>query len=202
MCDIITKGFPPYCCHNNRETKAASLWDHGWSLEDTHWCLEARLYKELDLLTRICPNPRYLTWWNLSNKYGDTIYFCEIMAIIIRHASLLKCDDARLKRLARGNSTCSLCDLYVIEDVYHIITQCPGTQLLRREMFNELESDADVHAVLVRNAHDYLFTCLGMHHKDGTVDVMDRLLSNSGKHIYISMCLARDRMLDKLFLIS
>ena len=62
--------------------------------------------------------------------------------------------------------------------------QCPGTQLLRREMSNELESDADVHAVLERNAQDYLFTCLGKYPRDGGVGVMDRLWSVSGKHIY------------------
>ena len=160
------------------------LWNRGWSLEDTHWCLEARLYKELDLLTRICPNPRYLTWWNLSNKYGETIYFCEIMAKIISHASLLKCDDVRLKHLAPGNRTCSLCDLYVVEDVYHITMQCPGTQQLQREMFNELESDADVQAILAINERHYLSLCLGMHPKDGIVEVMDRLWSISGKHIH------------------
>ena len=159
------------------------VWTRGWSLEDTHWRLEARLYKELDLLTRICPNPRYLTWWNLSNKYGETIYFCEIMAKIISHASLLKCDDVRLKHLAPGNRICSLCNLYVVEDIYHIVMQCPGTQHLRREMSNELDAEADVKAVLLRNAQDYLPICLGMHPKDCEDGIMERLWSITGKHI-------------------
>ena len=69
------------------------VWDRGWALEGTFWCLEARLHREMDLLLRVCPNPRYLTWWALSNRYPEMIRICEIMAKIISHASLLKCDD-------------------------------------------------------------------------------------------------------------
>ena len=57
--------------------------NQGWSLEDTFWCLEARLHRELDLLLRICPNPRYLTWWNLSNRFPNRIHASEIMAKMI-----------------------------------------------------------------------------------------------------------------------
>ena len=54
------------------------VWERGWSLEDTHWCLEAKLHKELDLLTLINPNSRYLTWWSLSNTFPEMIHFCEV----------------------------------------------------------------------------------------------------------------------------
>ena len=114
------------------------------TLEDTFWCLDARLHKELDLLIRICPNPRYLTWWSLSNKYPNMVRFSEIMAKNISHASLLKCDDVSLKHLPYGNRACSLCDLYLVEDIFHITMQCPGTQHLRNEMFVEWDLNEDV----------------------------------------------------------
>ena len=104
------------------------VWDRGWSLEDTFWCLESRLHREMDLLNRTCPKPRYLTWWAISNKHANMIHASEIMAIIASHASLLKCDDVRLKHLPYGNKACSLCDLYQTEDIFHVVMQCPGTQ--------------------------------------------------------------------------
>ena len=105
------------------------VWERGWALEDTFWCLEARLHKELDLLLRVCPKPRYLTWLSLSNKYYNMIQVCETMAKIISHSSLLKCDDVRLNHLPYSNRACSLCDLYLPEDVFHISIQCPGDTL-------------------------------------------------------------------------
>ena len=71
------------------------VWERGWALEDTFWCLVARLHKELDLLLRICPRPRYLTWWSLSNKYTNMIQVCEILAKIIAmlvSLSAMTCD--------------------------------------------------------------------------------------------------------------
>ena len=73
------------------------VWDRGWSLEDTYWSLEARLYRDLDLLVRVCSGPKYLKWWALSNKYPHMIRICEKVSKLICHASLLKCDGVRLK---------------------------------------------------------------------------------------------------------
>ena len=67
------------------------------------------------------------------------------MAKIICHASLLKCDDARLKHLPYGNRACSLCNLYLSEDIFHIMMQCPGTQQLRNDMYAELALCPDVY---------------------------------------------------------
>ena len=107
-----------------------TVWDRGWSLEDTHWSLEARLYKELDILVRVCSGPRFLTWWYISNKFPEMINTCENLAKMISHASLLKCDDVRLKSLPRCNRIRSLCELFCIEDPYHIVLQCPGNTKL------------------------------------------------------------------------
>ena len=159
------------------------VWERGWALEDTFWCLEARLHKELDLLLRVCPKPRYLTWWSLSNKYANTIQFCETMAKIISHASLLKCDDVRLKHLPYGNRVCSLCNLYLLEDVFHITMQCPGTQHLRNEMQAELAFHPDIDQILREHEQDTMSIYLGKYPAECDYNVMEKLWCITGRHI-------------------
>ena len=160
-----------------------TVWDRGWSLEDTHWCLEARLYKELDILTKVCSGPRYLTWWSLSNKFPEMINVCESIAKMVSHSSLLKCDDVRLKSLPRVNRTCSLCDLFSIEDPYHIIMQCPGTQPLRNSMFTELESDPNVKDILNDNANEVMLICMGKCPNNVSDIAIEKLWCIAGSHI-------------------
>ena len=159
------------------------VWIRGWSLEDTHWSLEARLYKDLDLIVRDCPSPRYLTWWSLSNKFPEMINVCENLVKLICHASLLKCDDVRLKSLPPRSRTCSLCDSYAIEDPYHVIMQCPGTQPLRNEMFAELESDPKINEILNVNANEVMLVCLGKCPIEAIDATMVKLWCISGRHI-------------------
>ena len=58
----------------SKEVWKRMVWDRGWSLEDTYWSLEARLYKDLDLIVRVCSRPQYLTWWALSNKFPELMH--------------------------------------------------------------------------------------------------------------------------------
>ena len=159
------------------------VWNRGWSLEDTHWSLEARLYKDLDLIARVCPSTRYLTWWSLSNKFPEMINVCENLAKLICHSSLLKCDDVRLKSLPPSNRTCTLCDMYAIEDTYHVIMQCPGTQPLRNEMFAELEYDPKIKEILNVYANEVMLVCLGKCPTEAIDESMVKLWCISGKHI-------------------
>ena len=159
------------------------VWSRGWSLEDTHWCLEARLHRELDLLTMLNPKSRYLTWWSLSNRFPETLHFCETLARIVSHASLLKCDDVRLKQQPRSNRVCSLCNLYAIEDIFHVTMQCPGTHQLREAMFNDLKVDPEVEEVLTVYERETLKLCLGKYPDDCDWYTMEKLWCKSGKHI-------------------
>ena len=63
------------------------VWDRAWSLEEMVWRIEYRLQKSLDLVCSINPNPEYLTWWALSDKYPEYINICETMARLVCHAS-------------------------------------------------------------------------------------------------------------------
>ena len=166
-----------------KEVWMRMVWERGWALEDTFWSLEARLHKDLDLIIRVCSRPNYLSWWALSNKFPEMMHICENMARRICHASLLKCDDVRLKGLTPVNRMCTLCDSYCIEDAFHIIMQCLGTQLLRNEMFTELEEDAEIKNVFNANVHDVMLICLGKCPAEYDGDVFVRLWSISGRHI-------------------
>ena len=89
----------------------------------------------------------------------------------------------RLKGLTTINRMCTLCDLHCIEDTFHIIMQCLGTQLLRNDMFSELEEDVEIKNVLNANVHDVMLICLGKCPAKYDGDVFVRLWSISGRHI-------------------
>ena len=63
---------------------------------------------------------------------------CETMSRIICHASLLKKYDLSLKGSTMSHKTCTMCNLYCIEDIIHIISQCPYYHKERTEMYNEI----------------------------------------------------------------
>ena len=63
---------------------------------------------------------------------------CEIVARLVCHASLLKADDVRLKRLNKSDRVCSLCDLYEDDNVKHLVMQCPALQPERTAMFRDI----------------------------------------------------------------
>ena len=99
------------------------VWDRAWSLEEMVWRIEYRLQKSLDLVCSINPNPEYLTWWALSDKYPEYINICETMARLVCHASLLRMDDVRLKKLTMFARCCPLCELSAPDDVKHLVLQ-------------------------------------------------------------------------------
>ena len=83
------------------------------------------MFRENDLLKSTIGDTRYLSWWAISDLDYRLVHMCETMSRIICHTSLLKRDDYRLKGLPMSNRTCINCDMYRVEEMLHIITQCP-----------------------------------------------------------------------------
>ena len=83
------------------------------------------MLRENDLLKKTIGSSRYLSWQAISDYDYRLVHMCKTMSRIICHTSLLKRDDYRLKGLPMSNRTCSKCDMYCIEDILHIISQCP-----------------------------------------------------------------------------
>ena len=70
--------------------------------------------------------------------------------------------------------------MYSIEDPYHVIMQCPGTQPLRNEMFAELESDPKINEILNVNANEVMLVCLGKCPTEAIDESMVKLWCISG----------------------
>ena len=61
-----------------------------------------------------------------------------MMLMMINNVTPVIMDDYRLKGLPMSNRTCINCDMYCIESVIHILTQCPFYQEDRNEMYKEI----------------------------------------------------------------
>ena len=139
-----------------------SIWEHAWALEDAYWKASNTILRENDLLTMTVGNTRYLAWWRMSDSDYSAVKMCETMSRIVCHTSLLKKDDFRLKGLTMSHKTCIMCDLYCIEDIIHIISQCPYYHKERTEMYNEIyQKCPKAKDVFERNSENTIFYLLG-----------------------------------------
>ena len=160
------------------------VWERAWSLEDMTWRKEYRLRKSLDLISSVNYRPRYLTWWALSDKYPELISICETMSRLVCHASVLKMDDLRLKKLTMYAKCCPLCELSAPDDVRHLVLQCPSTEFKRRDMFSDIDHcSLSLRARFFDNAEDILPVLLGKCLKDFSFEQMEELWIISGKYI-------------------
>ena len=123
----------------NRAHCRERIWKRAWKLEDVYWCIEARCHKSLEMINKICITSWYLVWWQLSDRFHYPLKECEIMAKLLCHASLLRTDDVRLKRLPMTSKFCPLCDHGAMDDPFHMVMQCPALQAKRNVMFHEIE---------------------------------------------------------------
>ena len=114
------------------------IWSKAWEIEDLFWKSTEFLNKNNDLLYKSISSTRYLPWWELSDKFPWLMKNCETMARLICHASKLKSDDVRLKSLTLSHRICPYCDLYIVEDLYHVVMQCPGSETHMREMLDKI----------------------------------------------------------------
>ena len=82
------------------------------------------------------------------------------MVKLISHASLLKNDDVRLKSMPMYSRFCGDCDLADVDDVKHLMLQCPKWQDDRTEMLNMIENIPDGSGQRLLNAQGDLTLAL------------------------------------------
>ena len=92
------------------------------------------------------------------------------MVKILCRASLLKVDDVRLKGRPAIEKCCPLCDLGAYDDAYHMILQCPSTQLARNRMFVDLQNVQDGAGGLVLDSGENILLVLMGKHPVGIPD--------------------------------
>ena len=90
------------------------------------------------MLVSVSGTSRYSIWWQLADNDDGIMNDCEIMMQIFCHASLLKSDDVRLKRLPIASKVCTLCDHEAYDDANHMVMQCPKLQPYGSNTFEEI----------------------------------------------------------------
>ena len=160
------------------------IWKRAWELEEVYWCIEARCHKSLELINKICVNSQYLVWWQISDRSHYLLKECEIMAKLLCHASLLRTDDVRLKRLPVASRFCPLCDHSAMDDTFHMVMQCPFLQDSRTMMFHEIERicDACEHEQINVN-NDIFLTLMGKPAANFSIELMIAIWECSARHI-------------------
>ena len=128
LCDMVC-GRKTLC---TKKSWSKYVWDRAWKLEDLS--STSIIKKDNDLLVKVMTKTKYLNWWEISDKFPSLLRICETMAKLVSHASRLKCDDIRLKGLVPSYKACSECDLYMKEDLFHMVMQCPSMDSTHCEM--------------------------------------------------------------------
>ena len=173
------------------------IWNKAWKIEDLYWASSLFLHKDNDLLVRSIGQTRYLSWWELSDKFPIMIRMCETMVKMLSHASKLKGDDIRLKGLCPSYRACSNCDMYTKEDLFHITMQCPVHEYVRHRMYKDLyQIDHRIERLFIDNPGEVFNWLIGK--PITSLDNLDmyEIWCISGKYIndmYHTVCLKRDK---------
>ena len=160
------------------------IWKRAWELEDVYWCIEAKCHQSLALINKICVTSQYLVWWQISDRSHYLLKECEIMAKLLCHASLLRTDDVRLKRLPMASKFCPLCDLGAMDDSFHMVMQCPALQDRRCEMFHDIEricGACEHDKISIQN--EPFLTLMGRPNANIPVETMVKIWECSARHI-------------------
>ena len=76
----------------------------------------------------------------ISDADPSLMKICECMASISAHASKLKSDDVNIKGFPVRHRVYLQSELYALENIHHIVMQCPGFYNLMVQMYEEIEA--------------------------------------------------------------
>ena len=110
---------------------------------------------------------------NLADNFPETIGTCGTMAKRVMMSAL---------RAFPIGTACMQCDLYAVEDINHVVMQCPGTQQLRDNMFTELDLTFDAGNVIIDNGQDGVIICLGkcpQDYNEETIETVSDLIDKN-----------------------
>ena len=121
-----------------KKSWSKTVWDSAWKYDDAFWKSVSFIDRKTDILISTLKQSRYLNWWYLSNIQYCTQKICEVMSKIVCRASLLKTDDYMYKVLTPSHRFCERCDLSELENIRHLIMQCPAYEESRIQMYKDL----------------------------------------------------------------
>ena len=157
------------------------VWEKAWTLDEAYWrSLTATTY-DSNILYKTIGTPRYLSWWQISDKFPIHTKMCETLARIVCKSSLLKSDDFRLKGLTPSFRICSNCDLYAPEDIRHLLMQCPAMESDRVNLYHNLSLiDPSIKERMENEPHQVFMWMLGGSIEDVEIEHMIRFWITSG----------------------
>ena len=160
------------------------VWERAWKLDDAFWKSINPLNPECDLVSKVLGCSRYMFWWSHSDDHPEDMKMCETMARIICRTSLLKSDDTRLIGGFSSNRTCTKCDLYILEDIRHLVMQCPAVNEIRLRMYRKInEVYSDFEEVCREQPEDVLGWLLGGQCNEVEYEVMSDIWKVAGNCI-------------------
>ena len=112
---------------------------------------------------------------------------CEVMASLACDTSLLKSTDYRLKGKTFSHKICNRCDLGTIENIHHLIMQCPFYVDERVEMYRQLRTiDSETVRNVLNDPQNIFHTLMGRHPEQMSFESMTEIWLISG-HIISQM---------------
>ena len=106
------------------------------------------------------------------------------MVKVVTHSSLLRNDDVRLKSMPVYTRFCENCDLAAVDDVKHLILQCPKWQSMRSEILEEIANIPDGSGkILINTLCDLVIALLGKIECDFSYDQKVKILSIAARFI-------------------
>ena len=170
----------------SKPARAKLVWERAWALDDAIWRSVSMVHNSNDTLFYMIPNSRYPYWWQFADYNPLMQRTSEIMAKLICRASRLKSDDPTLKDTSVYTRMCTNCDLGVVENVYHMIMQCPFTEDIRKSMFGVMDTNvAEFSSRIKDNPSNTVAWLLGKTMEDIETHTMCTGLEIPGRHICI-----------------
>ena len=160
------------------------IWKRAWELDECLCGYQVLCHRNLDPLSNICEGSTYLVWWQLSDEDHSLMKCWETMIRLVSHASLLRTDDVRLKGTPVASRFCTGCDLSTMDDVRHMVMQCPKLQTDRTELMDEISRIPDGSGQALLDAHyDLVYILLGKHAMGLSLGQMIVVWSIAARHI-------------------
>ena len=149
------------CFYSKREWKEI-VWRKVWPKEDDDCALMYKQPHQKYLLFEMTDKPYYLVWWIIADMLPRKTSMCEIMAALVCDTSILKNSDYRLKKKSFSHKICTRCDLGTIEDIRHLLMQCPFFSTEMRNLYESLgRMGSDVASRVANDAQNYFHIIMG-----------------------------------------
>ena len=171
-------------CYYSKSEWKDIVWRKVWAKEEDDCILMYKQPHQKFLLFETTDKPYYITWWILADMFPRKISMCETMATLVCDSSLLKSSDYRIKKKSYSHKICTNCTLGIIEDIRHIVMQCPFFNNETVQLYESLEQmDDETASRVMRDAPNYFHIVMGKRPEYASFQTMIPIWLQTGEHI-------------------